>query len=78
MSKKQYFSPALRNLTSEQAKQMIADGKNCSDEEAAEFLASLQRPKHQTHERGNELPGDYDEQEKVAERSETHPRKMAC
>jgi hypothetical protein len=78
MSKRRYSPPALRNLTPEQAKKIIADGKNCSEEESAEFLESLQRQKYQTDQRRNEPLRDYDEQEKGAVRSETHARKMSC
>lgn len=78
MSKKRYFSPALRNLTPEQAKKIIADGKHCGEEEAAEFLESLQRQKHPADQRRNQPLGHHGEQEKVTERRETHPRKMSC
>jgi hypothetical protein len=37
--KKAYARPILRKLTNEQAKQLIADCKNCSEKEAAEFLS---------------------------------------
>ena len=54
MSKKRYSPPALRILTSEQAKKIIADGKNCSDEEAAEFLVLLRRQKPENDQKRNE------------------------
>ena len=78
MSKRRYSPPALRNLTPEQAKKIIADGKQCSEEESAEFLESLQRQKYQTDQRRDEPLRDYDEQEKVGVQSETHPRKISC
>lgn len=54
MIKKRYSPPALRILTPEQAKKIIADGKNCSEEEAAEFLESLGRQKPQNDQKRNE------------------------
>jgi len=41
--KKPYSPPAVTKLTPEQAKQLVADRKNCSEEEAAEFLQSLRK-----------------------------------
>lgn len=64
MSKKRYSTPALRNLTPEQAKKIIADGKNCSEEEAAAFLESLQRQEPQNDEKRNEPLKDNWEQNK--------------
>ena len=64
MSKKRYSTPALRNLTPEQAKRIIADGKNCSDGEAAEFLESLQRPEPKNDQKRNEPLTDNREQSK--------------
>lgn len=46
MSKKLYFPPALRDLTPEQAKKIIADGTNCGEEEAAVLLQGLQNQRH--------------------------------
>jgi hypothetical protein len=64
MTKKRYTPPALRNLTFEQAKKIIADGKNCSEEEAAEFLESLQRQKPQNDQKRNHPLKDNQEQDK--------------
>jgi len=41
--KKPYSPPAVTKLTPEQAKQLVADRKNCSEEEAAAFLESLRQ-----------------------------------
>ena len=41
--KKPYSAPTLTQLTPEQARKLIADRKNCSEEEAAEFLMSLRK-----------------------------------
>ena len=41
MKKRPYSTPALTKLTKEQAIELIADRKNCSEKEAAEFLESL-------------------------------------
>ena len=43
MKKKPYSSPTIRELTPEQARKLIADRKNCSEEEAAESMESLKR-----------------------------------
>jgi hypothetical protein len=43
--KKPYSPPTLTKLTPEQAKKLVADRKNCSEEEAADFLNSLLRQK---------------------------------
>jgi hypothetical protein len=64
MSKKRYFPPALRDLTPEEAKKVIADGKNCSEEEAAKFLESLQRQKRQNDQKRNAPLNNGREQEK--------------
>ena len=41
--KKPYRSPELTELTREQAIKLIAERRNCSEEEAAEFLKSLHK-----------------------------------
>jgi hypothetical protein len=41
--KKPYSPPALTELTREQAIKLIAERRNCSEEEAAEFLNSLHK-----------------------------------
>ncbi len=41
--KKPFSPPTLTTLTPEQAKKLVADRKNCSEEEAADFLNSLLR-----------------------------------
>ncbi len=52
MNKRPYSSPALRNLTPEQAKKIIAERKNCSEEEAAQFLESLRHQRHSQEQNG--------------------------
>src|SRR5579859_3019918 len=64
MKKKPYSPPALRNLTPAQAKKLVTDRKNCSEEEAAEFLESLQRQRPQNDQKRNEPLNDNREQEK--------------
>ena len=64
MSKKRYSTPALRNVTPEQAKKIISDHKNYSEEEAAEFLESLQRQEPQNDQKRNEPLEDNREQNK--------------
>ena len=46
MKKKPYSSPTIKELTPEQAKKIVADRKNCSEEEAVEFLEALKREQH--------------------------------
>jgi hypothetical protein len=41
--KKSYSTPTLTKLASEQAERLVADGKTCSEEEAAEFLKSIRK-----------------------------------
>jgi hypothetical protein len=41
--KKPYSAPVLTKLTLEQAKKHVADRKNCSAEQAAQFLNSLRQ-----------------------------------
>jgi hypothetical protein len=41
--KKPYSAPSLTKLTPEQAKKLVADRTNCSEEEAADFLKSLRK-----------------------------------
>ncbi|MGB8061604.1 MAG: hypothetical protein WCF26_06905 [Candidatus Sulfotelmatobacter sp.] len=62
MKKKLYSPPALRNLTPEQAKKIIADRKNCSEEEAAEFLESLRHRQQPNGEKQNEPLDDAEGQ----------------
>jgi hypothetical protein len=42
-TKTPYSPPAVTKLTPDQAKKLVADRKNCSEEEAAEFLESLRQ-----------------------------------
>lgn len=45
--KKPYSAPSLTKLTPEQTTKLVADRRNCSEEEAADFLKSLrQQPLH--------------------------------
>jgi NAD(P)H-nitrite reductase large subunit len=62
MKKKPYSSPALKNLTLEQAKKIVAQRKNRTEEEAAQFLESLQR--QQNDQKRNEQVNDKKEQER--------------
>jgi hypothetical protein len=41
--KKPYSAPSLTKLTPEQARKLVADRRNCSEEEAADFLKSLRQ-----------------------------------
>jgi hypothetical protein len=41
--RKPYSPPALTKLTPEQAKKLVADRDNCSEEEAADFLKLLRK-----------------------------------
>ena len=42
-TKKSYSSPTVKKLTPEQAKKLIADRNNCSEEEAADSLNTLRQ-----------------------------------
>jgi hypothetical protein len=42
-TKKPYSSPTVKKLTPEQAKKLVADRNNCSEEEAADFLNALRK-----------------------------------
>jgi hypothetical protein len=64
MMKKPYFPPVLRNLTQEQAKKIIAQRKNCTEEEAAQFLDSLQRQRQQNDQKPNEPVNNKKDQER--------------
>jgi hypothetical protein len=45
--KKLYSAPSLTKLTPEQARKLVANRRDCSEEEAADFLKSLrQQPLH--------------------------------
>jgi hypothetical protein len=41
--KKLYTPPILRELTQGQAEKLVADRKNCSEDQAAEFLKRLRK-----------------------------------
>jgi hypothetical protein len=64
MKKKSYSSPTIRELTPEQAKKIVADRKGCSEEEAADFLESLQRLQQQNDQKRNDPPNDPKERER--------------
>ena len=64
MKRKPYSPPTVKTLTPEQAKKIIADGKNCTEEEAVEFLESLQRERPQNDETRHEPLNNNREQEK--------------
>ena len=64
MKKKTYSPPAIRNLTPEQAKKLIAERKNCSEDEAAAFLESLQRQQQPNDQKRSAPLGDNKEQER--------------
>jgi hypothetical protein len=42
-TKKTYSSPTVKTLTPEQAKKLVADPNNCSEEEAADSLNTLRK-----------------------------------
>jgi hypothetical protein len=42
-NKKHYTPPTITELSQEQAEKLVADFKNCSKEEAAEFLQRLRK-----------------------------------
>ena len=45
--KKLYSAPSLTKLTPEQARKLVANRRDCSEEEAADFLKSLRhQPLH--------------------------------
>jgi hypothetical protein len=52
-AKKPYSPPVVTKLTPEQAKALVMDRKNYSEEEAAEFVKSLRR---QNEEKQNRQP----------------------
>jgi len=64
MKKKPYSPPSIRKLTPEQARKLIADRKNCTEEKAAEFLEALQRQRRQNDQKPNELLDDTEEQKR--------------
>ena len=64
MKKKPYSPPTVKTLTPEQARKLIADRKNCSEEEAAEFLKSLQRQQQQNDQKPNGPLNDTKEQKR--------------
>lgn len=64
MKKKLYSPPTVKTLTPDQARKFIADRKNCTEEEAAEFLESLQRQKLPDDQKRNGPPKDNKEQKK--------------
>lgn len=66
MSKQRYSPPALRDLTFEQAKKIIADSKNCSEEKATEFLESLQRQKPKNDQKRNDPPARWGSNSRIS------------
>jgi hypothetical protein len=64
MKRKPYSPPAVKELTPDQARKFIADRKNFSEKEAAEFLESLQRQKPPDDQKRNGPPKDNEEQKK--------------
>jgi len=62
MKKKPYSPPTVKTLTPEQAKKSIATHRKCTEEEAAQFLESLQR--RQNDQKRNEPLSDIKEREK--------------
>lgn len=64
IEKKSYSPPTIRKLNPGQAKKLIADHRNCSEEEAAEFLDSLQRQQRQDDQKQNEPLNDTKKQER--------------
>ena len=56
---KPYSPPTFTKLTPKQARKLVADRRNCSEEEAAEFLDSFRAPRRQNEEKRNK-PGRSD------------------
>lgn len=63
MTKKNYTTPALTKLTPGQAKKLIMERRNCSEEEADAFLESLRREQKLNEDAQNEAPS-ADEQKR--------------
>jgi hypothetical protein len=64
MKKKPYSPPAVKILTPEQARKLIATRRNCTEEEAAKFLESLQQQQRQNDQGPNEAQNESKEQER--------------
>jgi hypothetical protein len=47
--KRPYFPPKLKEITQEQAEQLVKDRTNCSDSEAEDIVESLLRERDQPH-----------------------------
>ena len=66
MKKKPYSPPTVSTLTPEQARKLIADRNNCTEEEAAEFLESLQRQQRQNDQKRSDPLSDSEGTRKEA------------
>jgi hypothetical protein len=75
MKKRPYSPPALTNLTLQQAKKIIADGRNCTEEEAAELLESVRQQQHNPRQNG---PVIETKAASLGMRSESHVRWKSC
>jgi len=56
--KKPYSPPAVTKLTPQQAKNLVVERKNYSEEEAAEFLKSLRKRKEKKRNKQPPTPGE--------------------
>ena len=64
MKKKPYSPLTVKTLTPEQARKVIADRKNCTEEEAAEFLRFASNDNsNRNDQKRNETLNDTKEQE---------------
>jgi uncharacterized Zn finger protein len=63
MKKKPYSPPTVKTLTPEQARNFIADRKNYTEQEAAEFLESVQRQYEKSNQKWDEAPNDKKEKD---------------
>jgi len=67
--KKRYSPPALKQLTFEPAKRLLAHGRNSRQEEVARLLNRLQQQKEQSHRpRNNYLPNTQGENQNARRR----------
>jgi hypothetical protein len=66
MKKKAYSPPVLKSLTPEEAKKLILAGRNCSEEEATEFLNSRGPKSHRTRDQYDHPAGGRDDNQKLS------------
>jgi uncharacterized Zn finger protein len=65
-NKKPYSPPAVTKLTPQQAKNLVVERKNYSEEEAAEFLKSLRKRLEEKKNKQSPSPGEDQNQERSA------------